>query len=257
MTHSLISASSAGLSNWISDGRVLRVTYTGSCTWGNGLVQSISTSANKVFYTMIYAKVPVGYRLEPAYNASGDGATRTWITSNQGTGNWQTYVMRWNCGSSGTFSTIGYWYILGNAGSASKPVNLDIAYLCSFDATGLSSTTGVATSPFVYTYGTSNVTLFALWEETWINHTKPFSGSGTEADPYIISSAEMKVLFERHRYGQRDLDDTGRIQDIIAKGSCNYTVLSHDKEVQELSRIRYRNGLRDAIYELADELADH
>ena len=83
VTHTLISASSAGLSNWISDGRVLRVTYTGSCTWGNGLVQSISTSANKVFYTMIYAKVPVGYTLEPAYNASGDGATRTWITSNQ------------------------------------------------------------------------------------------------------------------------------------------------------------------------------
>ena len=65
VTHTLISASSAGLSNWISGGRVLRVTYTGSCTWGNGLVQSISTSANKVFYTMIYAKVPVGYTLEP------------------------------------------------------------------------------------------------------------------------------------------------------------------------------------------------
>ena len=176
------------------------MTYTGSCTWGNGLVQSISTSANKVFYTMIYAKVPVGYRLEPAYNASGDGATRTWITSNQGTGNWQTYVMRWNCGSSGTFSNIGYWYIQGNAGSASKPVNLDIAYLCSFDATGLSSTTGVATSTFVYTYGTSDVTLFALWEETWINHTTPFSGSGTEEDPYIISSAENLAYLSKQVY---------------------------------------------------------
>ena len=200
VTHTLISASSAGLSNWISGGRVLRVTYTGSCTWGNGLVQSISTSANKVFYTMIYAKVPVGYTLEPAYNASGDGATRTWITSNQGTGNWQTYVMRWNCGSTGSFSTIGFWYIQGNAGSASKPVNLDIAYLCSFDATGLSSTTGVATSPFVYTYGTSDVTLFALWEETWLNHTTPFSGSGTEADPYIIASAENLAYLSKRVY---------------------------------------------------------
>ena len=198
VTHTLISASSAGLSNWISGGRVLRVKYTGSCTWGNGLVQSISTSANKVFYTMIYAKVPVGYTLEPAYNASGTGATRTWITSNQGTGNWQTYVMRWNCGSSGEFSTIGFWYLLGPSASSSNPVDLDIAYLCSFDATGLSSTTGVATSPFVYTYGTSDVTLFALWEETWLNHTTPFSGSGTEADPYIISSAEnLAYLSER------------------------------------------------------------
>lgn len=73
----------------------------------------------------------------------------------------------------------------------------------------------------------------------------------------IISSAEMRALFERHRYGQRDLDDTGRIQDIIAKGSQSYTVLSHDRQVQALSRIKYRNGLRDAIYQLADELVKH
>lgn len=72
----------------------------------------------------------------------------------------------------------------------------------------------------------------------------------------IISSAEMRNLFERHRYGQRDLDDTGCIQDIIAKGSKNYSVLSHDKEVQGLSRIKYRNRLRDAIYELADEVVE-
>ena len=77
---------------------------------------------------------------------------------------------------------------------------MDIAYLCSFDATGLSSTTGVATSPFVYTYGTSDVTLFALWEETWINHTTPFSGSGTEADPYIISSAENLAYLSKQVY---------------------------------------------------------
>ena len=73
----------------------------------------------------------------------------------------------------------------------------------------------------------------------------------------IISSTEMRALFERHRYGERDLDDTGRIQDIIAKGSKNYSILSHDKEVQGLSRIKYRNRLRDAIYELADEIAEH
>lgn len=73
----------------------------------------------------------------------------------------------------------------------------------------------------------------------------------------IISSKEMRLLFERHRYGMRDLDDTGKIKEIIAKGSCNYMVLSHDTEVQALSRIKYRNGLRDAIYELADEFAEH
>ena len=29
----------------------------------------------------------------------------------------------------------------------------------------------------------------------------------------VVSSEEMREMFERHRFGQRDLDDTGRIQD--------------------------------------------
>ncbi|WP_454055063.1 type I restriction endonuclease subunit R [Clostridium sp. Marseille-Q7071] len=70
----------------------------------------------------------------------------------------------------------------------------------------------------------------------------------------IISSKEMRELFSRHRYGLQDLDDTGQIRDIIAKASVDYKTLAHDEEVQALSKIKYRNGLREAIYELADEL---
>ena len=44
---------------------------------------------------------------------------------------------------------------------------------------------------------------------------------------------------------------------IIAKGSRDYAMLAHDEEVQSMVRIKYRNSLRDAIYALADELADH
>jgi type I restriction enzyme R subunit len=73
----------------------------------------------------------------------------------------------------------------------------------------------------------------------------------------IISSKEMRELFSRHRYGLQDLDDTGQIRDIIAKASVDYKTLSHDEEVQALSKIKYRNGLREAIYELADELAEN
>lgn len=72
----------------------------------------------------------------------------------------------------------------------------------------------------------------------------------------IITSAEMRELFSRHRYGMQDLDDTGQIRDIIAEASSDYQALAHDKEVQSLSRIKYRNTLRDAIYQLADELAE-
>lgn len=72
----------------------------------------------------------------------------------------------------------------------------------------------------------------------------------------IITSAEMRELFSRHRYGMQDLDDTGQIRDIIAKATVDYKTLAHSEEVQALSKIKYRNGLRDAIYELADGLAE-
>lgn len=72
----------------------------------------------------------------------------------------------------------------------------------------------------------------------------------------IITSSGMRELFSRHRYGVQDLDDTGQIRNIIAQASSGYTTLAHDEEVQSLSKIKYRNGLRDAIYKLADELAE-
>lgn len=72
----------------------------------------------------------------------------------------------------------------------------------------------------------------------------------------IITGAGMRELFSRHRYGWQDLDDTGQIRDIIAQASSDYKTLAHDENVQSLSKIKYRNGLREAIYELADELAE-
>lgn len=72
----------------------------------------------------------------------------------------------------------------------------------------------------------------------------------------VITSIEMRKLFAHHRYGAQDLDDTGKVRDIIAAASTDYKTLAHDEGVQELSKIKYRNGLRDAIYALADELAE-
>jgi type I restriction enzyme R subunit len=72
----------------------------------------------------------------------------------------------------------------------------------------------------------------------------------------IITSVGMRELFSRHRYGLQDLDDTGQIRDIIAQASSDYKTLAHDEEVQSLSKIKYRNSLREAIYELADELVE-
>ncbi|MCS6132935.1 type I restriction endonuclease subunit R [Clostridium botulinum] len=72
----------------------------------------------------------------------------------------------------------------------------------------------------------------------------------------IITSAQMRELFSSHRYGVQDLDDNGQIRDIIAKASVDYKTLAHNEDVQSLSKIKYRNGLREAIYKLADDQAE-
>jgi type I restriction enzyme R subunit len=73
----------------------------------------------------------------------------------------------------------------------------------------------------------------------------------------IITSAQIRELYSRHRYGMQDLEDTGQIRDIIAKASVDYKTLAHIEDIQTLSKIKYRNGLREAIYELADKFVEN
>jgi len=73
----------------------------------------------------------------------------------------------------------------------------------------------------------------------------------------IITSVQMRELFSHHRYGLQDLDDTGQIRDIIAKASSEYKTLAHEETIQSLPKIKYRNELREAIYELADGLVEN
>lgn len=72
----------------------------------------------------------------------------------------------------------------------------------------------------------------------------------------IITSENMRELFSRHRYGLQDLDDTGYIREVISKATVNYKTLSHDEKIQALSKMKYRNALREALYELADALVE-
>lgn len=73
----------------------------------------------------------------------------------------------------------------------------------------------------------------------------------------ILTSAEMRLLFSRHRYGKQDLDDAGEISEIIKRACEEYKTMALDEEVQALNKIKYRNGLRTAIYKLADKMAEH
>ena len=72
----------------------------------------------------------------------------------------------------------------------------------------------------------------------------------------VITSAGMRGLFSSHRYGKQDLDDAGELSDIIKRASEEYKTMALDEDVQTLSKIKYRNGLREAIYKLADKMAE-
>ena len=73
----------------------------------------------------------------------------------------------------------------------------------------------------------------------------------------IITSAEMRELFSGHLYGRQDLDDAGTLTKIVADAANVYKTMAADEEVQALSRIKYRNGLRTAIHNMADELVEY
>ena len=73
----------------------------------------------------------------------------------------------------------------------------------------------------------------------------------------IITSADMRGLFSRHRFSERDLDDAGAITNLLSQAAGMYKTMATDESVRALSKIKYRNGLRDAIYEMADELVEN
>lgn len=70
----------------------------------------------------------------------------------------------------------------------------------------------------------------------------------------IITNAELTALFNRHQYQQKDLDDNDQLTDLIKNAGITYTEMAQDKEIKALSKMKYRNQLRNAIYQLADEL---
>lgn len=90
---------------------------------------------NAIFIYRIFAKIPVGYNIEWAANSFGDDSSVTWLTKQTGTGRFAEYVCKAVCGSAGTFSTIGYFYIIGDVGTASSPIKWYVAYATCFDMT--------------------------------------------------------------------------------------------------------------------------
>lgn len=116
----------------------MKISNTGAASPGiGGFIHPFNGRASAVFVQRIVAKIPVGYTIEQATNAIGDGATNEWITPQAGTGKFEEYILVRRCGATGTFSGSGHIYLNGAAGSAGAPVNWYVAYAATYDFTAV------------------------------------------------------------------------------------------------------------------------
>ena len=98
--------------------KVLRVRSSGTATspGAGGFYYGVQTDKNQILIFRFTAKVPADKFLSFATNGAGTGYTSEWLTSNYGTGKWEEYIYVVYCGSSGTFSSTGFFFI--NQGGA-------------------------------------------------------------------------------------------------------------------------------------------
>lgn len=120
-------------------GYKIKITTTGAASPGlGGFYFGTQTRANAVFITRFIAWVPVGYKIEWASNATGNGGTAKWLTNKLGTGDWEEYAYYVKCGSSGTFSSTNFFYLAG--GDGSLPVTWYLAFATVYDAGSIDDT---------------------------------------------------------------------------------------------------------------------
>ena len=195
VTHQYLAASNTDI-ELPSGARILRIKNAGTSSPGlGGFTNFLQSYANAVFYTIIYAKIPKGYSIQLGSNSLGTNASTSWLTSQAGTGDWQVYIHKIQCGSGGELSTTNFYYINGGAnGTASNPVTWDVAYFGTYDATGLSASGSSSTTP-TFTYPASNSSIVALWNRSSVTVTiNPDGGSYNGSTSNSSISAKYRDL---------------------------------------------------------------
>ena len=163
---------------------MLEVKTAGSASPHNGgFCQPTGSKASGVFYHVIVAKIPVGNQIETFSNAIGDNAAITWLTPQDGTGRFETYIYKVECGATGTFSSFGFVSLKGRIGTQNDPLVWYVGYSAVFDGTRVSPTGNT------YTVGSGNSILSAMWlEREDDSYTVVFNsnqGDGTMEDQAI------------------------------------------------------------------------
>ncbi len=160
--------------------------------------------ADAEFFIVFQAKIPREYQMIWATNQLGNNnysQADSFNTVCYGTGEWQTYIVWIKCHPAsvgGIYSDTNYFYFTGKEGTSTAPVEFFISYASVFDATGLSGNNNYENVKArmakggTYTVGSGDQTLVALWEtDEWTDYADmSWEGSGTQASPYLISSAE-------------------------------------------------------------------
>ena len=234
VTHSVVQGSAPN-----NTGYYLEITTAGEATPGlGGYTHRTSSYANAVFTTVIIAKIPVGYSIAWASNATGDGRSYEWLTSELGTGTWQVYILRLKCGASGTFSSTNFYYLNGTAGTTENPVKWQVAYSQVFDSTGASSNSS-NTAQILTCTGGANITATANWTaNTYTVTYNANGGSGTTANSthtYDSAKALTKNGFSRTGYtfdgwattstGAKVYSDQQSVTNLATSGT--YTLYAH------------------------------
>lgn len=119
----------------------IKVVGTTTSPWRGGFYFGNLSRSNAIFITRFIAKIPTGYTVNFATNAIGSGYSGKWLTSNIGTGKWEEYIYKIQCGSTGTFSTTNYFYLRGGSTpSSTNPLIWYLAYATVFDITDMDYT---------------------------------------------------------------------------------------------------------------------
>ena len=84
-----------------------------------------------MFLYKLVAAIPKGRILEFTSNSIGDGGSYEWLTRNVGTDKWEEYYYLVKCGTSGTLSSSGFFYITDKAN-----VEWHLAYATVYDVFG-------------------------------------------------------------------------------------------------------------------------
>jgi len=132
-----------------------------------------------MFLYKLVAAIPKGRILNFATNAIGDGGSSEWLTSNVGTDKWEEYYHLVKCGTSGTLSSTGFFYI-----DDKSNVEWHLAYATVYDVFGDNSQINKTTYETKITQLESSISLKA--SQTDLNNT-------TER----VRQAEIKIEADR------------------------------------------------------------